>query len=71
MSTKPKQYSDVQDIAKALIARYGERAVTFASHQALRARERGDHRTMAAWRWIGGAVAEILRSEPDEKDPQV
>jgi hypothetical protein len=48
-----------------LISRYGEQASAYASHQALKARQRGDQRVMDAWRWIAGAIEEVLRSEPE------
>jgi hypothetical protein len=66
MSTETEQPNDVASIAKLLISRYGEQARTFASHQALKARERGDHRLMEGWRWVAAAVDEVLRAEPDE-----
>jgi hypothetical protein len=66
MSTETKQRRDVRDIAKLLISHYGERAYAHASHQALKARERGDKRLMEAWHWIAGAVRDVLRGEPDE-----
>jgi hypothetical protein len=68
MSTETDHPSDVASIAKLLISRYGEQAQTFASHQALKARERGDHRLMEGWRWVAAAVDEVLRAEPDEDE---
>jgi hypothetical protein len=51
-----------------LISRYGEQAAAYASHQALKARRRGDQRLMDAWNWIAGAVNEVLRTEPEEEE---
>jgi hypothetical protein len=65
MSIVPDHQKDVRDLAKLLISRYGEQAAAYASHQALKARQRGDPRVMEAWRWIASAIDEVLRSEPD------
>jgi hypothetical protein len=61
--------SEVRRVANELIAALGIRATSYANYQALQARETGDGVRMAAWRWIGGAVDEILRSEPEEPQP--
>ena len=60
---------EARRIANELIAALGIRAGCYANYQALQARETGDGVRMAAWRWIGGAVDEILRSEPEEPQP--
>jgi len=60
---------DVRALAEILIGRYGERATSYASLQALRAKTRGEPRVMEAWRWIGTAVLEVLRTEPDWEGP--
>ena len=70
MSTKAEQKSDLRDIAKLLISRYGERAYAHAMHQALKARQQGDRRLMDAWRWIALAAREVLRAEPDDDEPK-
>jgi hypothetical protein len=70
MSTETNQRRDARAIAKLLISRYGEQAMSYASHQALRARDRGDTRMMEAWHWIAGAVREVLRAEPDDEAQQ-
>jgi hypothetical protein len=57
---------DVRRLAKVLIARYGVQAFSFASHEALKARERGEERLMAGWRWLAATIEEMLREEPDE-----
>jgi len=57
---------DVRGLAKVLIARYGVQAFSFASHEALKARERGEERLMAGWRWVACTIEEVLREEPDE-----
>jgi len=66
MTTKTNQRRDAHAVAKLLISHYGVQAGPYASHQALKARERGDERLMQAWRWIAGAVDEVLRADPDE-----
>lgn len=66
--TKTGQGRDVRVIAKLLISRYGEQAYTYASHQALKARERGDQRLMEGWRWVAGAVSQLLRAGPEEEE---
>lgn len=66
MSSQPPRPRNVHELAKLLIGHYGEQAFAHAMHQALKARRRGDRRTMESWRWVAGAVREILRSEPEE-----
>lgn len=56
---------DVRALAEILIGRYGERAISYASYQALKAENRGEKRTSDAWRWIGTAVTQVLRTEPE------
>ncbi len=68
MNGETKQRRDIRDIAKLLISQYGERAYAHASHQALKARERGDRRKMVAWRWVAGAVQDVLKAEPEEDE---
>ncbi|HWG78336.1 MAG TPA: hypothetical protein VN681_01095 [Stellaceae bacterium] len=53
-----------------MISHYGVQAGTYASHQALKARERGDERLAEKWRWIAGAVEEVLRAPPDDEPQQ-
>lgn len=59
---------DPQSFARMLIARLGERATSYAMHQALKARQHDDQRNVDRWLWIAGATREILRSEPNEAD---
>ncbi len=66
MNPGTNQRRDARAVAKLLISHYGEQAAAYASHQALKARERGDRRLAEAWRWIAGAVAEVLRAEPED-----
>jgi hypothetical protein len=51
-------------VAEELIARLGEQAPCHATHQALKARLKGESARVDEWLWIAGAVREILRSEP-------
>jgi hypothetical protein len=57
---------EVRDLATLLISRYGVRAVTYASHQALKARHRGETMRMEAWRWIADAAAQAWQAEPED-----
>lgn len=66
MTTETNRPQDAYSAAKLLISHYGEQAITYAAHQALKARERGDTRRMEAWNWITGAVVEVLRTDPEE-----
>ena len=68
MDPGTSQRRDARTIAKLLISQYGEQATTYASHQALKAREQGDQRLMEAWRWIASAVVEVLRADPGEDE---
>ena len=55
--------SEVREIAELLIARYGERAASHASFQALKARNRGQARETEAWEHITEAVVLAMRAE--------
>ena len=57
---------DPHSFARMLIARLGERATSYAMHQALKARQSDDLRNADRWLWIAGATREILRSEPGD-----
>ena len=70
MSSENDRRDDAHELANLLISRYGEQAVTFASHQALKAREQGDERRMELWRWLAGAIVEVLRAEPRENEEE-
>ena len=58
--------SEISELASLLISRFGERATTYASHQALKARHSGEMRRMEAWRQIADAAAQVWRTEPVE-----
>lgn len=68
MTAETNQRRDARAVAKLLISHYGVQAGTYASHQALKARERGDERLAEKWRWIAGAVDEVLRAPPDDDE---
>lgn len=68
MAAETNQRRDARAVAKLLISHYGVQAGTYASHQALKARERGDERLAEKWRWIAGAVDEVLRAPPDDDE---
>jgi hypothetical protein len=68
MAAETNQRRDARAVAKLLISHYGVQAGTYAAHQALKARERGDEGLAQKWRWIAGAVEEVLRAPPDDDD---
>lgn len=68
MTAETNQRRDARAVAKLLISHYGVQAGTYASHQALKARERGDEPLAEKWRWIAGAVDEVLRAPPDDDE---
>lgn len=55
---------EVPALAVMLVGRYGERALAFASLQALKARAGNRPALMEAWQRIGDAAHHILRAEP-------
>jgi hypothetical protein len=57
-----------RELAKALIDKYGIRAISVANYNVLWARQAGDETKVQRWTSIAGATLEILRSEPDEGD---
>jgi len=61
----PSAANEIRDLANQLIHAFGIRSTSYARHQALKARERGEGLHHAAWQWIAGATVEILRAEPD------
>jgi hypothetical protein len=54
---------DARSFALLLIDHFGERAVSYALHQALKADARGDARNAARWRWAAEVTRDVLRSE--------
>lgn len=68
MTAETNRRRDARAVAKLLISQYGVQAGTYAAHQALKARERGDERLVQKWRWIAGAVEEVLRAPPDDDE---
>jgi hypothetical protein len=52
---------DARSLARLLIDRFGERAASYAVHQALKAHSRGDPAEAARWRWIAEITREALR----------
>jgi len=55
---------DLETIATALISRYGMRASSFATHEALKAQQRRELRRTEAWRLIADTVENLLAIEP-------
>jgi hypothetical protein len=68
MTSPTDRPRDSRALAKLLVARYGVQATAHANYQALKARDRGDQRSMERWQWIAGATREILESEPDDSE---
>ncbi|MGO8918139.1 MAG: hypothetical protein ACLQJR_19735 [Stellaceae bacterium] len=63
---QPEPPRDARSLARLLIDRFGERAVSYADHQSLKARSRGDQREAERWRWIAEVTRETLRADDDE-----
>jgi hypothetical protein len=53
----------VWSIAAMVVQKHGIRAASFAEHQALRARQRGDAQSMQRWHAVAEVAAAILRGE--------
>jgi len=53
----------IWSIAAMLVAKHGVRAVSFAEHQALKARQRDDAAGAERWQNVSGVAAAILRGE--------
>jgi hypothetical protein len=64
MTTSTKHDHEIHELAELLIARQGERATTFATHQSLKAGHRGEQRMMEAWRSIADAAERVWTVEP-------
>jgi hypothetical protein len=62
----PAKPRDARSFALVLIGRFGERAISYATHQSLKAGARGDARNEARWRWIAEVTRTLLRSEPGD-----
>jgi hypothetical protein len=56
-------------LAELLISRFGERAASYAIHQALKAQSRGDRRNAERWRWIADITSYALRCDVGEPAP--
>jgi hypothetical protein len=64
MTTSTERDREIHDLAELLIARYGERAASFATHQSLKAGHRGEQRMMEAWRSIADVTERVWKVEP-------
>ncbi|MGH7090464.1 MAG: hypothetical protein ACREFQ_16330 [Stellaceae bacterium] len=53
----------VWSTARLIVEKHGIRAPSYADHQALKARERGDVPSMHRWQSVAAATTEILRGE--------
>jgi hypothetical protein len=57
---------DVWVIAKALVGKHGDKATTFAKHQALKAQAKGEPVHADAWRLIADATEQVLHSDRND-----
>ena len=64
MMTSTKHDHEIRELAELLIARRGERATSFATHQSLKAGHRGEQRMMEAWRSIADVAERVWKVEP-------
>jgi len=55
---------EVLELANRLIAQYGERAMTYAKYQSLKAAHRDEKLTMEIWYRIADAADRIWKVEP-------
>jgi hypothetical protein len=53
----------VWSIAAMIVAKHGIRAISFAEHQVLKARQRGDAASLDRWQSVAETTAAILRGE--------
>jgi hypothetical protein len=54
------EHQNVWGVATMLVDKHGIRATSFAEHQALKARHRGDAASMHGWQSVAEATAAIL-----------
>ena len=68
----PTDYDNqLSELVELLIVRRGERAVTYARYQALKAGHRGEERLMDAWYSIADRAEQVWRVDPAElPEPQ-
>jgi hypothetical protein len=64
-SHKPPR--DARSFALLLIDRFGERAVSFATYQSLKAISSGDTQNASRWRWMAEVTREVLRTDVNEQ----
>jgi predicted Abi (CAAX) family protease len=55
---------EVLELANRLIAQYGERAITYAKYQSLKAAQRDEKRAMEIWHRIADAADRMWQVEP-------
>jgi len=53
----------IWSIAAMVVGKHGLRAISFAEHQSLKARQRGDETSMQRWQSVAETAAAILRGE--------
>jgi hypothetical protein len=68
MPGTPQSPRDANSLARLLIDRFGERAVSYATHQALKAAAGGDPVNAARWRRIAEVTRDALQADLDALD---
>ena len=65
--------TDARTFALLLIDHFGERAVSYALHQSLKATSRGDRSNATRWRWMAEVTQFVLHSDDtaDAGKPEV
>jgi len=66
VNSEAQASAEFRAFALALVSRFGERAVSYATHQSLKAISSGDSLNASRWRRMAEVTREILRSETDE-----
>jgi hypothetical protein len=64
MTTSSEHDHEIHELAELLIARRGERATSYATHQSLKASHRGEQRMSEAWRSIADVAERVWKVEP-------
>lgn len=64
MINSTKYDREIYELAELLIARRGQRAASYATHESLKAHHRGEQRMTEAWRSIANTVEKVWKTEP-------
>jgi hypothetical protein len=68
MQTASQHPRDAHSLVRLLIDRFGERAVSYCTYQALKATANGDPANAERWRRIAEVTREALRGDLDALD---